>query len=118
MRSQTRKTINFLTLERKFIKFKLSFSSLTSVFHRVSHFRFQSFISLIRLEKRSELCKKFAKISKKFASFTHSPHQLFSKNFTSSPTLTTPNSQKRLQVFANLEKQDFQEILQVFEKDT
>ena len=52
VRSQTRKTIRFYTLEQKFIKFKLSFSSLTSVIHQVSHFCFSSFISLIRLEKR------------------------------------------------------------------
>ena len=40
VRSQTRKTINFLILEQKLIKSKLSFSSLTSVFNQVSHFRF------------------------------------------------------------------------------
>ena len=37
VRSQTRKTIKFHTLEQKLIKFKLSFSSLTSVFHHSSH---------------------------------------------------------------------------------
>ena len=57
-----------------------------------------------------------AKISKNFTSFTHSPHQLFSKNFTSSNTLTTPISQKKLQVIANHKKKfrkNFRKILQV-----
>ena len=44
---------------------------------------------------------------------THSRHQIFSKHFTSSTTLTTPNSQKKLQVFVNHEKQNFQKFYKV-----
>ena len=51
VRSQTRKTNKFLTLEQNFINFMQSLSFLTSVFHQVSHPCFQSFDSLIRLEK-------------------------------------------------------------------
>ena len=92
MRSQTRKTIKFLTLEQNLIKFKLSFSSLSSVFHQVSHFRFPSFISLIRLEIWLRI---FRKNSAKFSKiFTHSPPQLYSEKFKSSTTLTTSFSQK------------------------
>ena len=64
VRSQTQKTIKFLIYEQKLIKFKLSFSSLTSVFH--------SFTAIIFFQK--------------FYNFHHSHNTKFTKNCKFLPT--------------------------------
>ena len=117
MRSQTRKTIKFLTLERKLFKFNYLFLPLPHYSIRLVTFAFQSFISLIRLEKGFRIfIKKFAKISKNFTSFTHSTHELFSKNFTSSTTLTTPNSQKKITSLCQPRETNYSRIFTSFRK--
>ena len=94
VRFQTRKNIKFRTLEQNLSNLNYLFLPLPQYSIRIVAYAFQSFISLIRLEKGFRFFKKIAKFSKNFTSFTHSPHTLFSINFTSSTTLTTPNSQK------------------------
>ena len=100
MRSQNRKTINFITLKQNLINFRLSFSSFTSVFHQVSHFRFSV---LHRLKKNRKIFEKFYK----FRSFT--ALTLFSK-ILQVPPIQQYKIYKKLQVFANHEKQIFKKL--------
>ena len=58
VRSQTRKTKKLITLEQKFIKVKLFFLPLPQYSIRIVTFAFESFISLIRLEKLFGILKK------------------------------------------------------------
>ena len=117
VRSQTRKTIKFLTLEQKLINFKLSFFLPSPQYSiRLVSFAFLSFISLIRLEKGFRILKKNSKFSKNFTSFTHSPHQLFSKNFLSSNTLTTPILQKNYKSLSTTKNKKFAKFSKNFRK--
>ena len=76
---------NYLTsyMGQKLVKFELSFSCLTSVFHQFSRFHFQSFISLIRLEKGFRKFKKIAEVHKNITSLCQPRDTKFWKNLTS-----------------------------------
>ena len=89
--SDSAKLLNFLYWNKNLSNLNYLFLPLPQYSIRLVTFDFQSFI---RLEKRLRILKKIENFSENFTSFTHSPHQIFSRNFTSSTTLTTPNSQK------------------------
>ena len=73
--------INFKSHE---ITFSINTSVfLTSVFHQFSRFHFQSFISLIRLEKGFRKFKKFAEVHKNITSLCQPRDTKFWKNLTS-----------------------------------